>query len=131
MRKNSGAVWGLSLKTAIIDNRHVTCPYCHETIEVQRQTKGATYTKEWTSLHGKTKLIIEVWISHEILYTTIWTKPRLRRALSHFGLNISEDAINARISELKGLGLVRHEKPGYSLNIEKAAHILNRGGKLK
>jgi len=130
--------------SAEIHNGQITCPHCDEIVQVTRTTgKGATYTTAWKKLPKRCQDILLVWVSEPKLWG--WTtKSKIREILGRHGLQISEDSINARVSELLGCDLIHirmldreetkahHTRkiPEYSLNTHHACRVLSAGGKL-
>ena len=130
--------------TEIIHDGKVTCPNCDQIIEVKRKGGGGCdAAKHWKQLPKKHIAMLAVWLSDPNMLRTWSTKEELRRDFAESGLHISEDAINARISELLALGLVKFdkhikarpdftvEKPHYMLNTTQTILVLNNNGRLE
>ena len=126
-----------------IRNRHIQCPECKADITVRRgYGTGATYVHEWDHLPKRCLDLLAVIISKPNLWLYIHTKDELKDTIQD-DLKISANALNARLSELVGLGILqmirygeddhRHytvKAPGYRLDHTKACKILNDGGRL-
>lgn len=124
----------------------VTCPECgHEFAARARRGEGATYAKDWDHLPQKCLDMLDTWMdvySKGYVADEPVDKVALRKLLAAFGLPISEDAMNARMSELLGTGLVgitqetrssAHETkqpPKYYMQIPRVLPVLSNRGKL-
>ena len=119
----------------------IECPNCH--YQFTRQTgKGASYAKDMKKLSLVNMKILVVWFSNKQLRDGCWEKKILRNELKNYGLEVSEDPFNARISELLGLGIISatpqikssptntSRAPEYVLNIPLATKIINKNGRL-
>lgn len=127
--------------SAQIHDGRITCPHCKHTVQVVRKYgAGATYVGRWRALPVNCGKVLAVWVGSELRHV-VATKKRLRDVLADNGLVLTPNACNARISELVGLGIVQMTRydtehhdtkhaPMYTLNLERAEHVLNEGGKL-
>ena len=125
--------------SAIIHDRQITCPHCHRSVQVKRQSgSGATYVAKWIKLPKRCNDVAWYWLTDPHLLEPV-TKTALRHRLVQRGLKISEDSINARVSELLGCGLcemsqtpdlTQHDSrrtPRYALNRDRTQAVLKTG----
>ena len=91
---------------ATIRNRRVKCPHCHQGFEVKRAYgEGAGYVEDWDRMpHHLSKIMLSLAC---MCSDTWWTKADLRHHLNNANLEMSANALNARISELVGLDVLR------------------------
>ena len=108
----------------------IICPNVRRT-----SGKGAGYVKNWTVLTHDLMKILVTWNNESIMRGNPYEKKLLRKWLATRGCVINEDPMNARVSELLGLGLVSMNrdqgKPQYKLMLDKVSTVLNNSGRLK
>ena len=129
----------------IIDDGHVTCPCgCNHTFEVKRKGGGgADRAKKWKSVPTQILHMLQIYVSQERMRDVPLEKKQIRNYMRAFGIQSTEDALNGRISEMYGCGLLekiepdvkssptRHAKaPKYILNLHKTTFVINTGGAL-
>tara|TARA_B110000438_G_scaffold9706_1_gene9860 strand:+ start:1177 stop:1596 length:420 start_codon:yes stop_codon:yes gene_type:complete len=137
------------MRVDVIDGA-VTCPNCSHGFEVaQNKSVGATYAKKWWKISVFLQEFLHWWYSSGYKDGK-YEKSTLRKAFSDVAtVNVTEDAFNARMSELVGAGTsfapalvhktsgtkssTRHttSAPKYSLNIPRVAKVLELGGILE
>lgn len=133
----------------IID-KSVSCPNCNHEFEIaQNKSVGATYAKRWWKISIFHQEFLHYWLSSGYK-TGKYEKSTLRDAFSRdTGVPVSDDAFNARMSELVGAGtayapaLVNKTKgsksdphyttgaPKYSINIARCERVLELEGILE
>jgi len=112
-------------------------------VNVKRKSgSGASYAKSWEYVPENCMMILRTWLAHYFLSSRAWKKKDLREELIRWGVYINEDPMNARMSELLGLGLItmsKNEKdstfhtrvvPEYRLVLDKVATVVKNKGKL-
>lgn len=124
------------------------CPHCEEEFLVaQNKSIGATYARKWVKLPKFHIAFVSWWIRSEYRvgsYEKITLRDAYKQSLDGY---VSDDAFNARMSELLSAGKIygtplvernsnefdttRHTKhaPVYKLNVERAYDVLNNGGR--
>ncbi len=107
----------------------IICP------NVKRTTgKGAGYVKDWKILSSDLMRILVTWYEDDRLKERSMQKKHLRQHLGTRGVFINEDPMNARVSELLGLGLVsmtkKMGKPHYNLVVNAVSTVLDNNGRL-
>ena len=133
--------------TVQINNRQVVCPACAHAFEVKHGPRGsgAAYVQDWDHVPSQLIKVMAVWMSHTNLRDMPRTKVMARDMLNRYGdLGLTENAAGARISELLGLKVLKvkiaedkddpqhtRQAPEYMLDIDRAAQIINAGGRLK
>jgi hypothetical protein len=79
--------------------------------------------------------ILVTWYNEPIMKGNPYEKKLLRKWLATRGCMINEDPMNARVSELLGLGLVtmnrEQVKPRYKLILDKVSTVLDNNGRLE
>ena len=133
----------MSTKSAVINDRHIICPHCQNDVTVLRpHGGGAAYAKKWTKLPQRALDVLRIWNGNKV-YGNYWiTKEILLAICQQENLKTKFTSINARVSELVALGLVRvskHErvdhtttrKPLYKINTDNARLVLAKNGNLK
>ena len=133
-----------------ITNGQIVCPNCDCDIEViQHKSVGATYAHHWWKVSIFHQHFLFWWLGSGYK-TGKYEKTTLRDAFSRdTGTPVSDNAFNARISELVGAGtayapaLVNKTKgsksdphyttgaPRYSINVPRAEHVLEMEGILE
>lgn len=129
--------------SAVIDNRHITCPHCSKDVTVLRpHDGGARYAKEWTHLPKRNFNVLKIWYEKEVCRKYWIDKDTLLAVCQSEGLKISLNSLNGRVSELLALALIQstkqvrdgHEtskKPLYKIiDSEKTYKVLITGGQL-
>lgn len=129
---------------------HVTCPNCNCDFEViQHRATGATYAHRWWKVSIFHQHFLFWWLGSGYK-TGKYEKTTLRDAFNRdTGTSVSDNAFNARISELVGAGtayapaLVNKTKgtksdphyttgaPKYSINVPRAERVLEMEGILE
>ena len=92
--------------SAIIHNRRIICPHCKERITVRRSYgEGAGYVADWDRIPaGLVKLMLQL----DDMKDDVWyDKTDLKMRWDARGKTMSDNALNARVSELVGLGVLR------------------------
>ena len=95
--------------------------------------KGAGYVKNWKMLSNDLMKILSTWYNTDYMRNRGWEKKHLRSELQSHGVYINEDPMNARMSELLGLGLVvmrTKTKPEYRLVVDSVSTVLDNNGRL-
>lgn len=101
------------------------CPKCLTIFDAKRSTLGAQYAKAWRNLTKQTYELTSWWLSH---YPTKAINKETVVAESNI---VSNDSVNARVSELVGCEILNKiNNNSYQLNLTFATQVLNRGGKL-
>ena len=133
-------VW-IKMKTAQIIDRVVCCPHCGEKIEVNRGAagQGSQYAKTWTRITAQVATMSAILLP----VNGPCTREELMYIVKRHGYKRSDKSLNARISEMLAVGILRvatpEEKDGihhtsqapyYTLDKNRTVQILNRGGKL-
>ena len=117
------------------------CEHCGQETRIVRSEKGAAYMHERKNIGLTNIKITSAWYSDSEMRQNKYTKYELRDELAKRGIKIGENPINARVSELVAVGIVKstkHErighntitKPAYYLDICRAEKILNAGGQI-
>ena len=91
---------------ATIRNRRVKCPHCHQEFEVKRAYgEGAGYVEDWDRVPVSVQKLIAhlVCRDEDILHD----KTDLRDLWECRGIKMSDNAANARVSELVGLNVLK------------------------
>jgi hypothetical protein len=134
----------------VITDGAVTCPDCSSWFEVlQHQSVGASYSKKWWRI-TKFHIVFLSWWSNSTYKDGSYEKITLREAFKKAtGLYVSDDAFNARVSELVGAGTayatplvfktlgdkasarVTTNAPTYYLNPKRVERVLELEGVLE
>ena len=92
--------------SAIIHNRKITCPHCKESVTVRRSYgAGAGYVRDWNVVPLNLQKLMTGII--DLCEDTWYMKADLRNHWDSYGMKMSDNAANARVSELVGLGVLR------------------------
>jgi hypothetical protein len=118
------------------------CPHCEHEFDAKRSLDGASYAKEWNVLPSKNMKILKWW-----LFNVGKDKLTMTKLYNLFveteGTIMKRNPFQARVSELRGCGLVhatKHEKisprdttgpPLYSLNDSFARSVIINSGRLR
>jgi hypothetical protein len=125
----------------LINNGHITCPYCSHIVDVKQQRKGATYTQSWNKVPPRCLSIINWWMNSHASKTL--SKQQLLHSYSRYHPTASTGGFFGRVSELLGLGLITQSKeifegehrtrsiPMYRLNEKKARSVITHEGRLR
>ena len=127
--------------TTLINNGHITCPYCSHIVDVKQQRNGATYTQTWNKVPPRCLSIINWWMNSHASKSL--SKQQLFHSYSRHHPTSSTGGFFGRVSELLGLGLITQSKetfedehrtrviPVYRLNEKKARSVINHEGRLR
>ena len=107
--------------SATIHNRRITCPHCKGQVTVKRSYgDGAGYVADWDRM--PTSLVRLMLMLDDMSGDTLYDKTDLRMRWENRDIKMSDNALNARVSELVGLRvlkMVRYPDTHYH-NTEKA-----------
>jgi hypothetical protein len=134
----------------VVTDGAVTCPDCSSWFEVaQHQSVGASYAKKWWRI-TKFHIVFLSWWRNSTYKKGSYEKITLREAFKKAtGFHVSDDAFNARVSELVGAGTayaeplvfktlgdkasprVTSSAPTYYLNPKRVDRVLELEGVLE